>query len=90
MDVVPKTHRPEYYAEQYPGFPDFVHNIMAYIAQGRTPEEAAKLSDSELVKRNVENAIKFVESKYNGWDAPRRSEITSIEEIDEQGEPMEQ
>lgn len=90
MDIVPKTHKPEYYAEHYPGFPDFIHDIMAYIAQGKTPEEAAKLADSEQVRRNVDNAIKYIESKLSTRETPMRSEITSIEEVDEHGEPMDQ
>ena len=67
MDLVPAIHKPEYYAEVYPGFPDFVHSIMAHVAQGKTPEQAAKLSGDEQVIQQTLAAIDYVENTHSSW-----------------------
>ena len=80
MDLVPSIHKPEYYAEVYPGFPDFVHSIMAHLAQGKTPEQAAKLAGDEQVIQKTLAAIEYVEKTHSTWDAVTPSEVEEIKD----------
>lgn len=50
-------------AEQYPGFPDFVHDIMAHIANGRTAEEAAELVNAPSIMQSIEERIKLEQTR---------------------------
>lgn len=42
---------------QFPGFPPYVHQIMANICNGMTPEEAAQAVDPETLRREIELEI---------------------------------
>lgn len=50
-------------AAQYPGFPDFVHEIMAHIGNGKTAEEAAALVNAPGIVQAIEERIKLEESR---------------------------
>ena len=80
MDLVPRTHKPEYYAEVYPGFPDFIHSIMAHVAQGKTPEQAAKLAGDEQVIQQTLATIDHVEKTHSNWDDVTPSVIEGIKD----------
>lgn len=56
-----------YFRNEYPGFPNFVHEIMAHISQGRSAEEAARLSASDLKDRltSVINEVEQTHAFYN-------------------------
>jgi hypothetical protein len=48
---------PDDMSQQYPGFPSFVHVIMAEIANGATVEEASAAVTRFNVKDHIQNAI---------------------------------
>ncbi len=48
---------PDDMSKQYPGFPSFVHVIMAEIANGATVEEASAAVTRLYVKDHIQNAI---------------------------------
>lgn len=62
-DVTDGAHPVEYYADKFPGFPRFVHEIMHHVDSGKTPEEAATLSCDGLQKR-LQDVIQEVEQTH--------------------------
>lgn len=50
-------------AEQYPGFPDFIHEIMVHIGNGKTADEAAELVNAPAIMQHIEERIKLEESR---------------------------
>lgn len=66
MDILDVTTDPrpvEYFANKYPGFPRFVHEIMFHVDKGKTPEEAASLSCDGLQNR-LKSVIEEVEATH--------------------------
>lgn len=57
----------EHYANIYPGFPKFVHDIMAGVSKGQTPEEAANASATGLSERltDIINEINQTHAFFN-------------------------
>ena len=51
LDVTHEAHPVEYFANKFPGFPRFIHEIMYHVDQGKSPEEAASLSCDGLQER---------------------------------------
>lgn len=61
MDYIGKSVSPQDMQEAYPGFPRFVHHIMASIANGDTPEEAAQEAAKLIDKGAITTTIEEIE-----------------------------
>lgn len=80
MDILDVTDCPrpvEYFANKYPGFPRFVHDIMFHVDQGKTPEEAANLSCDGLQKR-LQSVIAEVEATHAYWNDEGAVELPKL------------
>lgn len=66
---------PKHYAEAFPGFPPFIHHIMAHIAAGKTPEEAAELVDAEVMRGNIDTCIEEIEHTHAKFDSMGNIEV---------------
>lgn len=51
-------------ATQYPGFPDFVHEIMVHIGNDKTSEEVAELVNAPGIVNAIEERIKLEQSRW--------------------------
>lgn len=54
------------YAQQFPGFDQVVIDIMAHIAMGKTPEEAAEFTGS--VDALLQEEIERIDATHARWD----------------------
>lgn len=63
LDVTNESRPVEYFAQMYPGFPRFIHEIMYNIENGMTPEEAAAVSCDSL-KDRLKSVINEVETTH--------------------------
>lgn len=76
LDVVERQRAtPEAYAEMFPGFPSFVHHIMAHVANGKTPEEAAELVGDACNAGLVEATIEQIERTHATFAADGAVEV---------------
>jgi hypothetical protein len=57
----------DWYAEIYPGFPRFVHLIMAHCDMGKTPEEAADLVRTDDIKGQVDSLMTEIKRTTATW-----------------------
>lgn len=90
MDILDITNEPrpvEYYANKYPGFPRFIHEIMYHVDHGKSPEEAASLSCDNLNSR-LRSVIEEVEATHAYLDQDGKISLPPLvlEYIDKHGE----
>ena len=57
MESIGKVYTESEMAEQYPGFPAFVHQIMAHVANGASAEEAAMMVDGENIRKQIDDLV---------------------------------
>lgn len=60
------------YKRMYPGFPEFVHEIMVCIAKGFTPEEAASQVSNKVNAGVIKTTINEIEATHATFSEDKR------------------
>lgn len=82
MDYIGKKISPEEMRDAYPGFPAFVHHIMAGVANGQSPEEAAASVGDMINVGAISATIEEIESARLTFDETAGEQSTTVD-IDE-------